>query len=164
MKILFVLLMTVLVLAQAPAAGPASTARMPNRNLTPGVARTTNAKEICAQSFTTKDYRHVTEAQKNQVFEDYKVTNHTGYCGKAGCEIDHLISLELGGANDAANLWPQPYGEHPGAHEKDKLENFLHRQVCSGKMTLPEAQKAIATDWYAAYQTMPHPKPKKANE
>jgi hypothetical protein len=68
-------------------------------------------------------------------------------------EIDHLIPLELGGADVVANLWPQSYETPRGsAGEKDRLENFLHRQVCAGKMPLRQAQAEIATDWLAAYQ------------
>jgi hypothetical protein len=42
----------------------------------------------------------------------------------------------------------------PGAREKDVLKNFLHRAVCGGAMTLEDAQRKIATDWYKAYQEM----------
>ena len=136
----------------------ANSARLPNHNLTPGVSRTTSAKEVCSLK-STKDVRHVSEAQKNAVYAAYGITNHAGYCsGPEGCEVDHLISLELGGANDSANLWPQPYGEHPGAHEKDVLENWLHKQVCTGKMSLRDAQQRISSDWYAEYQKMPKKK------
>lgn len=41
--------------------------------------------------------------------------------------------------------------QKPGAKEKDIVENYLHRQVCSGAMTLAEAQKVILTDWYKVY-------------
>ena len=56
-------------------------------------------------------------------------------------EEDHFIPLEIGG-NPASplNLWPEPW---PDAHRKDRVENWLHRQVCSGKMTLREAQDEI---------------------
>jgi len=68
-------------------------------------------------------------------------------------EVDHLISLELGGSNDIANLWPQSYVSEPfNAHIKDKLENKLHALVCSGRITVETAQKAIANDWTAAYR------------
>ncbi len=68
-------------------------------------------------------------------------------------ELDHLISLELGGCPDCVtNLWPEPYNPKPGAHEKDKVENFLHSQVCSGAITLQEAQQAIVGDWYKVYK------------
>ena len=39
-----------------------------------------------------------------------------------------------------------------GAHVKDRLENQLHKLVCNGTLTLQAAQRAIATDWIAAYQ------------
>jgi hypothetical protein len=62
-------------------------------------------------------------------------------------ELDHLVSLELGGSNDAANLWPEsPATPNP----KDKVENALNDAVCSGRVTLAAAQAAIASDWLTA--------------
>jgi len=69
-------------------------------------------------------------------------------------EEDHLISLELGGAaSDPRNLRPEPYFATDGARVKDLVENKLHDLVCSGALGLAAAQQAIATDWWAAYQT-----------
>ncbi len=51
---------------------------------------------------------------------------------------DHLISLELGGnPTDPRNLWPEPY---PRAARVDRIENELNADVCSGRLTLAEAQ------------------------
>lgn len=51
---------------------------------------------------------------------------------------DHLISLELGGdPTDPRNLWPEPY---PRASAVDQIENELNHEVCTGKLTLREAQ------------------------
>ena len=69
-------------------------------------------------------------------------------------EVDHLIPLELGGDNVIANLWAEPAEPRPGFHEKDKVENYLHKQVCSGAMTLADAQKQIATDWLSVWVQM----------
>lgn len=33
--------------------------------------------------------------------------------GKRRCEIDRLISRELGGTDEIKNLWPQAYGTSP---------------------------------------------------
>lgn len=67
-------------------------------------------------------------------------------------ELDHLISLELGGCTDCvSNLWPEPYNIPMGARQKDKVENYLHKAVCNGEITLTEAQLEIATDWTAVY-------------
>jgi hypothetical protein len=52
---------------------------------------------------------------------------------------DHLISLELGGnPTDSRNLWPEPY---PRASDVDRIENDLNAQVCSGQVTLAQAQQ-----------------------
>jgi len=51
---------------------------------------------------------------------------------------DHLISLELGGdPSDPRNLWPEPY---PRAAAMDQIENELNHAVCTGKLTLQQAQ------------------------
>jgi hypothetical protein len=70
-------------------------------------------------------------------------------------EIDHLVPLEVGGSNDLANLWPEAAEPKPGFREKDRVENYLHDQVCAGAMSLPDAQRAIATNWLEVYQQLP---------
>lgn len=127
----------------------------PNPELTPGKADPAlTAEVLCAKKFTTRDVRNVTSAMKRDVYARYARANHKGVCArsKRGCEVDHLISLELGGANDVENLWPESFGKPWGAEVKDALENRLHKLVCAGELTLDEAQQAISTDWIAAYQ------------
>lgn len=74
------------------------------------------------------------------------------------------MPLELGGApRDPRNLWPQPNtvdlpdGTAVGSKEKDDLEDALHDDVCNGSMTLDAAQRAMATDWIAAWETAGRP-------
>jgi hypothetical protein len=56
----------------------------------------------------------------------------------ADYQEDHLISLELGGnPTDPRNLWPEPY---PRAAQVDQIENDLNAKVCSGALTLADAQ------------------------
>ena len=60
------------------------------------------------------------------------------------CEIDHLISRELGGADEINNLWPQAYGTSPwNAVLKDTLENRLHKELCAGKISLKKARDLL---------------------
>lgn len=68
-------------------------------------------------------------------------------------ELDHDISIEIGGSpTDLKNLWLQSYVTKPwNAHVKDKLEDRLHTLVCSGKITLEEAQRSISSNWIDAY-------------
>jgi hypothetical protein len=56
---------------------------------------------------------------------------------------DHLISLELGGnPTDPRNLWPEPY---PRAAQVDQIENDLNARVCSGALSLADAQLEEST-------------------
>jgi hypothetical protein len=117
---------------------------------------------ICKPGYS-KCIRNVPQSVKRAVYKDYGVPegNHHGYCDvDQGCEIDHLISIEIGGSNDRKNLWPQPFsGLKFNAHVKDQLENFYHAQICSGDITLKAAQKEISTDWVAAYKKRIGPDP-----
>jgi hypothetical protein len=62
-------------------------------------------------------------------------------------ELDHLVPLELGGSNDATNLWPE---YPPTPNPKDKVEDALNAAVCEGRVSLTAAQDAIAADWLTA--------------
>ena len=128
--------------------------------ISPGVPRVVTKENLCTTS--TGLVRNVPESEKKQVYKNYGLTgNHTGYCKNpdttikgmnSGCEVDHIISLELGGSNDIKNLWPQPYFGHANAHDKDKLENKLHSLICSDKISIEDAQKAISTNWTVGYE------------
>lgn len=121
---------------------------LPDVACSPGAVFTdVSTTEICVSGYS-KSVRNLPEKEWNQVFAEYGVTSHpTG-----AYEVDHLISLELGGSNDIANLWPEPASPTPGFHEKDRVENYLHKQVCDGLMTLADAQRIIATDWFSVYR------------
>ena len=68
-------------------------------------------------------------------------------------EEDHLIPLEVGGSpTSVRNLWPEPRNVVWGASRKDRLENALHRLVCSGTVPLATAQRVFAVNWIAGYQ------------
>lgn len=74
-------------------------------------------------------------------------------------EEDHLISLEIGGnPTSEKNLWPQLWVGDYNAHMKDQLENSLKREVCTGKITLLQAQSEVSKDWIAAYNKRFHKK------
>lgn len=126
---------------------------LPDPVKTPGKATYNTTDTVCSRP-STKDVRKVPNSVKNDVYASYGVAACEGYCsGPQGCEIDHLISLELGGANTEDNLWPQPYDGDWNAHDKDRLENKLHALICKEKsLTLKEAQHAIKTNWIEAYK------------
>ncbi len=125
--------------------GHHGTVALPDPVYTPGIVRTTDVNVVCHEK--TKELRR---PGLQDVYKLYGASKQPGIC----CEIDHLISLELGGDNGEKNEWPQPYSPKPGAYEKDEVENWLHAQVCANKISLVEAQKSIAKDWYAVYLRM----------
>jgi hypothetical protein len=132
---------------------------MPNSSLTPGATfPDATAARICRSGYA-RSVRDVPSEEKRQVYDEYRIRQHT----PGQYEVDHLISLELGGSNDIKNLWPEPYTSPAGAHEKDGLENYLHDQVCSGRLPLAQAQQEIARDWYGAWLQAGKPMPKGKN-
>lgn len=131
---------------------------IPDIHKTPGVyRRDLTTKKICEIKWG-KDARHVTAAMKREAFSRYGYSgNNDPRCvphGRQRCEIDHLISRELGGADVVDNLWPEAYGTTPwNAHLKDKLENRLHKEVCITKsITLKQARDMLVNDWRVAYR------------
>src|SRR5713226_9402585 len=109
----------------------------PDPNLTLGDTLTTDPKVICVPGYT-KTVRNVPRSLKNQVYKNYHIASHR----PGEYEIDHLISLEVGGSNSIRNLWPQSYVTRPlNARVKDRLENTLHKLVCTHKLPLEQAQR-----------------------
>jgi hypothetical protein len=146
----------------APPSGqtPTGTVRVipgvsPDPRLSPGDVLTTNVSQICTSGYT-QTVRNVPSELKKQIYQEYGITSH-----KPGeYEIDHIISLELGGSNSARNLFPQSFKLHPlNAHVKDELENKLHELICAGKLPIQTAQQEIAHDWITAYQKYVGPLP-----
>jgi hypothetical protein len=115
----------------------------PDKECTPGaIFKEVTKEQICTPGYS-QNVRNVSKNIKNKVYEEYDIYSH-----KTGeYEVDHFIPLELGGSNDIANLFPEAAEPKPGFHEKDKVENYLHRQVCAGMITLEQAQIEIVTDW-----------------
>ena len=154
---------------------------LPDPRLTSGavdsaVTQANIMSTICVHGYTAR-VRHVTAAEKREDLARYHQALPDWPAGPY--EIDHLISLELGGSNDINNLWPEPMslsvipaqaGIHVddkmdarlqssgmtdlGARKKDRVENYLHRQVCEGRISLKDAQEEISHDWVKVYEGM----------
>lgn len=123
---------------------------LPDPKCTPGAINPAvtqdNIKDTICKSGWTKTVRppvSKTNNIKQQLDKAYGLpTNTQG-------ELDHLSSLELGGApDDPRNLWVEP-GKIP--NPKDAVENKLNQAVCSGLVPLKVAQQAIASNWVTAF-------------
>ena len=103
--------------------------------LNPDVRQATIGQTICVSGWTRtiRPSSSYTGDLKRRQMREYGVAG-----SPSDYQEDHLISLELGGApDDPRNLWPQP---RPWADHVDQTENDLREQVCSGSLTLAEAQ------------------------
>ena len=146
-----------------PTRGPGlpDPARTPG-SINPNVTQDNIADTICVAGWTktVRPPSAYTSALKFAQIIEYGYDDHD----RSHYEEDHLVPLELGGApRDPRNLWPEPLsatladGTTIGAKEKDDLENELHRRVCAGTMLLADAQRAIAGDWIAVWESMGRP-------
>jgi hypothetical protein len=120
---------------------------LPKADLTPGALRQVTAAGICAGDGVR--VHAVPASLQERIFRTYGAD----YRRATEYELDYLITPELGGIQDAANLWPQRYrGTKWSAYVKDELERLFHERICEGQMDLATAQREMATDWIAAYK------------
>jgi len=120
----------------------------PNRTFTPGTAHQVSLDKVCSMSHE-EVVKQVSPVERQRVFEGYGIPLDQA----DKYEVDYLVTPGLGGDDDMRNLWPEPYNTASwNAHVKDVLEERLHEMVCSHQLDLTEAQRAIATDWIAAYE------------
>lgn len=136
---------------QAKTSGCQAHNSLPDSACTPGDIIPSATKSVICKSGYARTVRNVPDSEKNQDYAEYGITHHS----TGQYEVDHLVSLELGGSNDISNLWPEFASPTPGFHQKDLVENYLHSQVCSGAISLQQAQVEIATNWLTVYNQMP---------
>jgi hypothetical protein len=112
-----------------------------------------SAALLCSGRYRTSSYRP--DSYQTRWAKVVVVGPAYGMAHVSG-ELDHLVSLELGGSNDYSNLWLEA-GSIP--NPKDAVENALHDWVCAGgagvaQGRLVRAQVAIAADWLTAEQVL----------
>jgi anti-sigma factor RsiW len=125
---------------------------LPNPSLTPGVTKSVAMSGICSAPEDEVDVP-VTGNLQERVFQEYGLSGTSA----ANYEVDYLISPGLGGADNIRNLWPEPrYDVAWNSYVKDQLENYLHHEVCVGRIKLSVAQREISGNWIAAYKKYFH--------
>jgi len=123
--------------------------QLPDPRCTPGsidpdVTQADIRSTICKKGWTATV--RPPEAQTERFKYDVAYPHYGTRAGER-TELDHLVPLELGGSNDATNLWPE---YPPSPNPKDKVEDALNHAVCDGRVSLARAQAAIASDWMTA--------------
>lgn len=112
--------------------------RLPDPACTPGRLNATLSKsDVCDPVYLAPKQR--ASAQQNAaVRRAYRSHART---------LDMLISPRLGGVTTPANLWPAGAKQQA---RKDRIEQKLLRRVCTGKLSLRQAQWRLAQDWRKA--------------
>jgi hypothetical protein len=118
----------------------------------PDVTQSSIGSTICVPGWTStvRPPSSYTTGLKNQ----QKIAYGEANISNSDLEEDHLVPLELGGApRDPHNLWPEPRssagttGGGQAAEDKDREENALKKQVCSGSISLSQARQRMLADW-----------------
>ena len=134
---------------------------LPDPSCTPGAINPKVTQEnigttICKPGYSKsiRPSRKITDIEKRLNAQSY------GYTGDlADAEFDHLIAISAGGdPHDVRNLWLEPPspGHRPKDgpnNDKDRVEQTIHTLICSGHISLRDAQVAMAHDWTTASPT-----------
>lgn len=129
---------------------------VPDARCTPGGVNPSVTVDVLRDpSWRTKAVRNCasSEAQKHVAYQWYDIAKpRVNSNENQVCELDHLVPLELGGADGLGNIWPQcgPEGvtlKQRYFKQKDHVENYLAEEVKAGRIPLAEAQRGIAKDW-----------------
>lgn len=123
---------------------------LPDSSCTPGAIKPDiSINEVC-QSNLNQFENDIPTTTADKVYKSYGLSNKD----RSEYKIDYLITPELGGTSDIDNLWPEPITGQFTYAQKDEVENFLHNQVCQGKIKLRQAQYAIASNWLEIYKNL----------
>ena len=128
----------------------------PDARCTPGGINPSVTAEILRDpAWRTRCLRNcqTSEAEKHIVYRWYAIRKPRENSGENQvCELDHLVPLELGGADGLGNIWPECGPDNASLRQrnfkiKDRVENYLADEVRAGRMPLRAAQRGIAQDW-----------------
>lgn len=129
---------------------------MPDPTCTPGAVNPTVTLDVLkSPGFRTGCVRDKIESEtaKKVAYGWYGLSEPAKNKGESQvCELDHLVPLELGGADSMDNIWPQCGPDNVTLKEryfkqKDQVEMYLAVQVKAGAMDQATAQRAIAKDY-----------------
>jgi hypothetical protein len=130
-----------------PVPDPACTPGAFNPTVTADILTDPAYRTGCVRDRATK------AAEKAQTYDWYGIEHPSNNHGaNQVCELDHLVPLELGGADTLDNIWPQCGPSEAALNDrffkqKDLVENYLAAMVKAAKADLNGARKCIAADW-----------------
>jgi hypothetical protein len=129
---------------------------VPDPKCTPGgINPSVSESTLTDPAWRTRCIRNCesSESQKHITYGWYSLASPPNNKGATQvCELDHLVPLEIGGADGLGNIWPQCGPDNAVLRDryfkqKDKVENYLADEVRKDLMPLADAQRGIAEDW-----------------
>jgi hypothetical protein len=118
---------------------------VPKKALTPGAVTTTNTTEVCDRT-PAQNAQTIPPGLDPEVFSEYGI----GLNQQGRYLLDLLVPISLGGAMTLSNIWPATL-QGTGFVQKAQLDHILKDDVCHRFLTLRQAQRALETNWYAAW-------------
>lgn len=120
----------------------------------PGVRNPDMTEQLlCSASFRTGSIRppsSYTGKLKRQQLKDHPEIQ----CPGDAMEEDHVWPIEAGGdPTNPRNLSPECAEPRPGFHEKDKVENYWHAQICQGLIKIDDVGPQIP-HWREVYEKL----------
>jgi hypothetical protein len=131
----------------------------PDPTCTPGAINPTVTLDVLKNpAFRTGCVRDcsTSSSQKGTTYAAYHIARPVNNSGTAQtCELDHVVPLEIGGADTLDNIWPQCGPKNVTLakryfKQKDLVENYLADMVkttVTDPRQLANLQKLIAQDW-----------------
>jgi len=112
----------------------------------PAITQDNLQSTVCVPGYTKTVRPPV--AYTNSLKRQLLANEYAGQGDLESTQLDHLVPLSIGGhPSEPANLWPQSYGSQRDASYKDTCERRTGSAVCSGEVSLLDAQRGFMEDW-----------------
>ena len=106
--------------------------------INPNVTQDNIKQTICVPGWSAKVRPPVSYTNRYKA----ELIAKQGFGKMADYELDHILPIGIAGSpTNKQNLWLQPWEGKCGAKVKDVQERLYHNYVCSGRITLQQAQK-----------------------
>ncbi|HUC57547.1 MAG TPA: hypothetical protein VMA95_09110 [Streptosporangiaceae bacterium] len=118
----------------------------PTKSLSPGAVTTTDTNVVCNLKPAATS-QAIPPSLQQSALDAYGYTNPSV---QNKYLVTFVVPLSLGGALTQANVWPAAV-QGTGFFELIQLDHILKLQVCRRFITLKQAQRALESNWYAAW-------------
>jgi hypothetical protein len=128
---------------------------LPDKSCTPGAYTKLTPAQVCKPNVRP----HLSSADRRWIVTSYGVPSWSGDDG----ELDHLVSLDLGGKTNRDNIWTQREvdidDDGDKDNPKDRLEQYAHDRLCIGRIPRQPRTLRVSTavrwflgDWRARWR------------